>query len=82
MGLFPGGKAVGERRRQDNPSNAEVKQTVELYLYSSSEPSWPLLYTGNQLNGRLSLRTVVRGFQIFPSSFQQVTLRFFLSVQE
>jgi hypothetical protein len=25
------------------PSSAEVKERVELYLYSSSGPSWPLL---------------------------------------
>jgi hypothetical protein len=33
------------RRRVDHPppSNAEVKERVELYLYSHSGPSWPVL---------------------------------------
>jgi hypothetical protein len=42
-GLFPGGKAAG--RVVDHPPSfsAEVKETVELYLYSPSGPSWPVL---------------------------------------
>ena len=40
--LFPGSKAV---RGVDHPSpsSTEVKERVELYLYTSSGPSWPVL---------------------------------------
>jgi hypothetical protein len=42
-GLFPGVKRPG--RGVDHPpsSSAEVKDRVELYLYSPSGPSWPVL---------------------------------------
>jgi hypothetical protein len=42
-GLFPGVKRPG--RSVDHPrlSNAEVKERVELYFYSPSGPSWPVL---------------------------------------
>ena len=41
--FFPGVKRPG--RDVDHPpaSSAEVKERVELYLYSTSGPSWPLL---------------------------------------
>jgi hypothetical protein len=43
-GLFPGGKAAGGRGVDyPPPSIAEVKERVELYLYSPSGPSWPVL---------------------------------------
>jgi hypothetical protein len=32
--LFPGGKAAGAWRSPTTPSSAEVKESVELYLYS------------------------------------------------
>jgi len=32
--VFPGSKAAGAWRWLPNPSNAEVKERVELYLYS------------------------------------------------
>jgi hypothetical protein len=40
---FPGVKRPG--RDVDHPaaSNAEVKERVEIYLYSPSGPSWPVL---------------------------------------
>ena len=41
--VFPGGKAAGAWRWPPTRSNAEVKERVELYLYSHSGPSWPVL---------------------------------------
>jgi len=40
--VFPGGKAVGTWRLPPTPFSAEVKERVELYLYSLSGPSWPV----------------------------------------
>ena len=42
-GSFPGIKRPG--RGVDNPptSSAKVKKRVQLYLYSPSRPSWPVL---------------------------------------
>ena len=42
-GLFPRGKAAGAWRWTPTPSSAKVKKRVELYLYSPSRPSWPVL---------------------------------------
>jgi hypothetical protein len=42
-GLFPGGKTAGAWSWPPTPSSVEVKERVELYLYSSSGPSWPLI---------------------------------------
>jgi len=41
--VFPGGKAAGAWRDHPPPPGAEVKERVELYLYSPSGPSWPVL---------------------------------------
>jgi len=41
--VFPGGKTAGAWRWPSTPSSAEVKENVELYLYSLSGPSWPIL---------------------------------------
>ena len=41
--VFPGGKAAGAWRWLSTPSNAEVREGEDLYLYSPSGPSWPVL---------------------------------------
>ena len=38
-----GVKRPGAWRWPPTPSSAQVKETIELYLYSSSGPSWPFL---------------------------------------
>ena len=40
---FPGVKRPGRGVNHPPPSSAEVKERVELYLYSPSGPSWPAL---------------------------------------
>jgi len=40
--VFPGGKAA-RACRSPTPSSAVVKERVELYIYSPSGPSWPVL---------------------------------------
>jgi len=40
---FPGAKRPGCGVYHPPPSSAEVKERVELYLYSPSGPSWPIL---------------------------------------
>ena len=40
--VFPEGKAVGAWRWPSTPSSAEVKERVEIYLYSPSGLSWPV----------------------------------------
>jgi hypothetical protein len=40
---FPIVKQLGHGVNRPLPSRAEVKETVELYLYSPSGPSWPVL---------------------------------------
>jgi len=42
-GSFPGVKRPGRGVDHPSPSSAEVKERVELYLYSPSGPSWPVL---------------------------------------
>jgi hypothetical protein len=46
-GFFPGDKAGGGRGARGlnhpPPSKAEVKGRIELYLYSPSGPSWPII---------------------------------------
>jgi len=42
-GSFPGVKWLGRGSDHTPPSSAEVKEKVELYLYSPSGPSWPVL---------------------------------------
>ena len=40
---FPGVKRPGRGANHPLPSNAEVKGRIELYLYSPSGPSWPVV---------------------------------------
>jgi hypothetical protein len=40
---FPGVKRQGRGVDHPPPSNAEVKETVEIYLYTPSGPSWSVL---------------------------------------
>jgi len=42
-GSFPGDKRPGHDVDLPPPSDAEVKERVELYLYSTSGPSWPVI---------------------------------------
>ena len=42
-GSFPGLKRPGRGVDHPTPSSAEVKERVELYLYSISGPSWPVI---------------------------------------
>jgi hypothetical protein len=42
-GSFPGVKWPGHGVDHTSPPSAEVKEGVELYLYSTSGPSWPVL---------------------------------------
>jgi hypothetical protein len=42
-GLFPGVKWLGHGVDHPPSSSARVKERVELYLYSPSGPSWPVL---------------------------------------
>jgi hypothetical protein len=41
--VFPGVKVAGAWRWPLTPSSAEIKESVELYLYSIFGPSWPLI---------------------------------------
>ena len=43
-GFDPGGKAAGAwRLTTHHQSSAEVQEKVELHLYSTSGPSWPVI---------------------------------------
>ena len=42
-GSLPGVKRPGRGVDHPPPSRAEVKERVELYVYSSSGPSWPVI---------------------------------------
>jgi hypothetical protein len=40
--VSPGVKRLGRSVEHPRPSGAEVKERVELYIYSHSRPSWPV----------------------------------------
>ena len=42
-GSFPGVKQLGRGVDHPPPSSAEVEGRVELYIFSPSGPSWPVL---------------------------------------
>jgi hypothetical protein len=42
-GSFPGVKRPGRGVEHSPPSSAEIKERIELYLYSPSGPSWPVI---------------------------------------
>jgi len=42
-GSFTGVKRLGRGVDHPPPSSADVKERVELYLYSTSGPSWPVI---------------------------------------
>ena len=79
--VIPGGKGAGAWRSPPTPSRAEVKEKVELLLYSPSGPSRPILgwnlpawhtcihLTPQRCIGLLSLETPRRS-SLFPSSPQ------------
>jgi len=43
MGSFPGTQQLGHGIDHPSPSSPEVKERVQLYIYSPSGPSWPVL---------------------------------------
>ena len=43
-GSFLGVKRLGRGVDHPTPSSAEVKERVELYFYSTSIPSWPVIW--------------------------------------
>ena len=42
-GSFPGVKRPGRGVDHPPPSSADVKERIELYLYTTSGPSWPVI---------------------------------------
>ena len=56
---FTGVKRPGRGVDHQPPSSAEVKERVELYIYSTSGPSWPLLGRTLPLPLILQLNTIV-----------------------
>jgi len=59
--VFPGSKSAGCGVDHPRPSSAEVKKRVELYLYSTSGPSWPVI--GWTFNLKVSTRCLLQMLQ-------------------
>jgi hypothetical protein len=62
-GSFPGVKRPGRGVDHPPPSSAEVKERIELYLYSPSGPTWPVLgrtLTLSLLCGRILLERTLK----------------------
>ena len=58
---FPGVKWPGRGVDHSYSSSAEVKERIELYLYSTSGSSWPALgRTFNFLGGKIILKYILR----------------------
>jgi hypothetical protein len=51
-GSFPGVKRQGHDVDQPPQSSAKVKEGVELYIYSTSGPSWPVIGWTFYVNGQ------------------------------
>jgi hypothetical protein len=62
-GILPWGKSAGAWHWPPTPSNAEVKERVELYLSSASEPSWSVL--GRTLPFYFQFNFLVLNFSVF-----------------
>jgi len=60
-GSFPGVKWTERGVDHPLPSSAEVKERVDLYLYSLSGPSWPLL--GRTLLHTLIIQLIILTYQ-------------------
>jgi hypothetical protein len=59
-GSFPGVKRPVRGVNRPPPPNAEVKERVELYLYSPSGPSWPVIGRTSLLPLPMSLSLEVK----------------------
>ena len=68
-GSFPGVKRPGRGVDHPPPPSAEVIETVELYFYSPSGPSWPVLGFCLFFVFFISTLFILSYIHIFPCSF-------------